>query len=126
MTYLLYIEQKKLVPVIAGLMEGLIMKVDKKEEIAQQELDRIERAIKSFGNTIKEYRQKEGLTLNALATRIGCSAAYMFRVEKGSRIVPVHMRIQILKKGLCWEDNEIEHYLVETVKKYERSIGKQE
>ncbi|GIO25189.1 hypothetical protein [Oceanobacillus sp. J11TS1] len=70
---------------------------------------------------IKEYREKELLSLNDLANRVGCSGTYIFRTEKGSKRVPVHMRVRILKKGLNWMANEIEYYLVETIKKYEQS-----
>jgi len=70
---------------------------------------------------IKEYRKKEILTFDSLAMSVGCSAAFMFRSEKGSRIVPVHMRVRILKKGLNCKESEIEQYLVETVKMYEQN-----
>lgn len=82
-------------------------------------LERIRKAVDDFGGTIKDYRHEEGLTLDDLATRLGCSASYMFRAERGSRIVPIHMRVRILKEGLKWKANEIELYLVETIKRYE-------
>lgn len=96
------------------------MRIEEKVEMDQQTLERIKKAVDDFGSVIKEYRHKEALTLDSFASRIGCSAAYIFRAEKGSRIVPVHMRIRILKEGINWKDNEIEQFLIETVRKYEQ------
>jgi len=87
-------------------------------QMGQQRLEMIRNAVDNFGNTIKDYREKELLTLNELAERVGCSGSYIFRAEKGSRKVPVHMRVKILTKGLNWNSNEIECYLIETVKEY--------
>lgn len=88
-------------------------------EMGQQSLEMIRNAIDNFGSAIRDYREKELLTLNDLAERVGCSGSYIFRAEKGSRKVPVHMRVKILTKGLHWNVNEIECFLIETVKKYE-------
>lgn len=71
-------------------------------------------------NAIRDYREQELLTLNDLAERVGCSGSYIFKAEKGSRIVPVHIRVKILSKGLNWNSSEIECFLIETVKKYEQ------
>lgn len=81
----------------------------------------IENAIDNFGGVIKDYRDKELLTLNDLAERVGCSGSYIFKAEKGSKRVPVHMRVKILREGLNWNSNEIECFLIETVKKYEQN-----
>ncbi|WP_077357588.1 helix-turn-helix domain-containing protein [Virgibacillus halodenitrificans] len=78
-----------------------------------QALVRIEKPVNDFAGVIKEYRKKKMLSIDSLAMRVGCSAAFMFRVEKGSRIIPLHMRVRILKKGLLWRDSEVEQYLVE-------------
>jgi len=85
----------------------------------QQTLTRIRKAVDDFGGAIRDFRQKEGLTLDTLATRVECSASYLFRAERGSRIVPIHMRVRILKEGLKWKADEIEKYLVEIVERYE-------
>ncbi|WP_188697714.1 helix-turn-helix domain-containing protein [Pullulanibacillus camelliae] len=81
---------------------------------------RIRKAIDDFGSVIKEYRKKEVMTLDSLASRVGCSPAFIFRAERGSRIVPIHMRVRILKSGLNWKSSDVEHYLVEMIKGYEQ------
>lgn len=88
-------------------------------EMGQQSLEMIRNAVDNFGSAIRDYREKELLTLNDLAERVGCSGSYIFRAEKGSRKVPIHMRVKILTKGLYWNADEIECFLIETVKKYE-------
>lgn len=95
------------------------MNIDGMFETEQQALEKVRKAVNNFGQVIKEYREKEALTLDSLASRVGCSASYVFRAERGSRIVPIHMRVRILKKGLKWQKDEIILYLVETIKKYE-------
>lgn len=45
---------------------------------------------------------------------------HIFRAEKGTKKVPIHMRDRILKRGLNRKANEIECYLVETIKNYEQ------
>ncbi|OZU89414.1 hypothetical protein CIL03_06790 [Virgibacillus indicus] len=89
-------------------------------EMDQQILERIRKAVEDFGSVIKDYREQEALTLESLASRINCSASYIFRAERGSKIVPIHMRVRILEKGLNWKASEIECFLVETVKRYEQ------
>lgn len=89
-------------------------------EMEQQTLEVIMNAVNNFGSALRDYRKKEALTLDSLASRIGCSAAYIFRAEKGSRIVPIHIRVRILKEGLKWKASGIECFLVETVKMYEQ------
>lgn len=96
------------------------MSIERKGEMELLLLKRIENAIDNFGGMIKEYREKELLTLNSLASRIGCSGTYIFRVEKGKRKVPIHMRVRILKRDLNWKANEIECYLVEIIKGYKQ------
>lgn len=96
-----------------GAGEGIVMD--------QKTLERVRKAVNDFGGVIKDYREKEALTLESLASRIDCSASYMFRAERGSKIVPIHIRARILNKGLNWQANEIEQFLVETVKKYEQN-----
>lgn len=100
----------------AGKLGGLTM-----ENNELNTLEKIKKAVDDFGGTIKDYRHKEGLTFDELAIRLGCSASYMFRAERGSRIVPIHMRVRILKEGLNWKNSEIEYFLIETVKKYEQN-----
>ncbi|WP_193063733.1 helix-turn-helix domain-containing protein [Oceanobacillus oncorhynchi] len=95
------------------------MSIDRKGEMELLLLRRIENAIDNFGGMIKEYREKELLSLNDIVNRVGCSGTYLFRAEKGSKRVPIRMRVQILKKGLGWKANEIKTFLVETVKRYE-------
>lgn len=112
---LVYIERKnRNHATLAGKLGGLTMENEERQILA-----RIRKAVDDFGGTIKDFRQKEALTLDSLATRVGCSASYLFRAERGSRIVPIHMRVRILKEGLKWKANEIELYLVETIKRYE-------
>lgn len=53
------------------------MSIDGKGEMELILLTRIENAIDNFGGMIKEYREKELLTLNSLASRIGCSETYI-------------------------------------------------
>ncbi len=89
-------------------------------ELEIENLERVRNAIDNFGNVIRDYREQELLTLNDLAERVGCSGSYIFKAEKGSRRVPVHMRINILKKGLNWNSDEIECFLIQTVKEYEQ------
>ncbi|MFD1447953.1 helix-turn-helix domain-containing protein [Oceanobacillus profundus] len=96
------------------------MSIDRNSEMELLLLKRIEKAIDNFGGMIKEYREKELLTLNSLASKIGCSGTYIFRAEKGTKKVPIHMRVLILKRGLNWKANEIDCYLVETIKRYEQ------
>lgn len=96
------------------------MRAGERIEMDQQTLERIRKAVDDFGSVIKDYRKKEALTLDSLANRIDCSASYIFRAERGSRIVPIHMRVRILKKCLNWKTSEIECFLIETVRKYEQ------
>lgn len=96
------------------------MRAEERTEMNQQTLERIRKAVDDFGSVIKDYREEGALTLDSLATQIDCSASYIFRAERGSRIVPIHMRVRILEKGLNWKASEIECFLVETVKKYEQ------
>ncbi|MCR2822751.1 helix-turn-helix domain-containing protein [Lederbergia panacisoli] len=98
-----------------GAREGIVMD--------QQTLERVRKAVNDFGGMIKDYREKKVLTLESLASRIDCSASYIFRAERGSKIVPIHMRVRILAKGLNWKASEIEYFLVETVREYERKKG---
>lgn len=81
------------------------MNINGNKEMELKMIIRIENAIENFGGMIK----------------VGCSGSYIFRAERGSRRVPVHMRVNILKKGLNWNSNEIECFLIETVKKYEQN-----
>ena len=99
---------------LAGKLGGLTM-----DNSDRQTLAKIRKAVDDFGGAIKYFRQKEALTLDSLATRVGCSASYLFRAERGSRIVPIHIRVRILREGLKWKTNEIELYLVETIERYE-------
>ncbi|MBS4221868.1 helix-turn-helix domain-containing protein [Lederbergia citrea] len=96
------------------------MRAEERIEMDQQTLERVRKAIDDFGGLIKDYREKEALTLDSLASRIDCSASYIFRAERGSKIVPIHMRVRILEKGLNWKASEIECFLVETVREYEQ------
>lgn len=96
------------------------MKIDEKIEMDQQTSEKIRKAVENFGGVVKDYRENGMLMFDFLAMQVGCSPTYIFRAEKGSRIVPIHMRVRILKNGLNWKPSEIEHYLVETVKKYEQ------
>ncbi|CAM4194066.1 helix-turn-helix domain-containing protein [Lederbergia lenta] len=95
-----------------GAGEGIVMD--------QQTLERIRKAVDDFGSVIKEYRNKEALTYDSIASRIGCSASFIFRAERGSREIPVHMKIRILREGLNWNINEIEQLLVEIGNRYEK------
>ena|SRR5699024_1659128 len=96
------------------------MEIDGKVKMEQQTFKKIRKAVDDFGSVIEEYRKKEILTFDSLAMRVGCSAAFIFRAEKGSRIVPLHMRVRILKNGLNWKASDIERYLIETIKGYEQ------
>ncbi|WP_176555764.1 helix-turn-helix domain-containing protein [Virgibacillus ndiopensis] len=89
----------------------------------QQLIGRIEIIVDDFGRGIKAYREAKGMTLDDLAIQIGCSASFIFRVEKGKRVVPVNRRIMVLKKGLGWKQSQIELYLTEKIKKYEQNNG---
>ncbi|EQB37044.1 hypothetical protein M948_10220 [Virgibacillus sp. CM-4] len=99
------------------------MSMDVGVKIEQQLNGGIEMIVNDFGRGIKAYRDVKGMTLDNLAVRIGCSASFIFRVEKGKRVVPVNRRIMVLKKGLGWKQSQIELYLTETIKKYEQNNG---
>lgn len=99
------------------------MSMDVGVKIEQQLMERIEMIVIDFGRGIRAYREAEGMTLDDLAVRIGCSASFIFRIEKGKRVVPVNRRIMVLKKGLRWKQSQIELYLTETIKKYEQNNG---
>lgn len=82
-------------------------------ELEMETLERVRNAINNFGSVIRDYCEQELLTLNDIAERVGCSGSYIFRAVKGSRRVPVHMRVKILTKGLNWNSNEIECFLIQ-------------
>ncbi|WP_440897445.1 helix-turn-helix domain-containing protein [Amphibacillus sp. Q70] len=37
---------------------------------------------------LREERNKRGLTYDQVASKVGCSTSYLFRVEKGARKIP--------------------------------------
>lgn len=51
--------------------------------------DTIETFLEQVGNNIRTYRQKKGLTLEALGEDIGLDKSNMYRIEQGKNITLV-------------------------------------
>jgi transcriptional regulator with XRE-family HTH domain len=83
----------------------------------------IENAVEDFGNTIRNFRIKNGLTLQDMAEVCDCSPSYIWRVEQHRRNPGIDVRIKILEKGLGFTAEDIYEYLKKYLQQNDEVIG---
>ncbi|WP_339216989.1 helix-turn-helix transcriptional regulator [Ornithinibacillus sp. FSL M8-0202] len=79
----------------------------------EKKLELVNQAIDDFGGLLQDYRRKYFLTLEDMASLVGCSASYIHRIEHGKRNPEIDFRIKVLTMGMNWSTEEIYLYLEE-------------
>ncbi|EFV71669.1 hypothetical protein HMPREF1012_02308 [Bacillus sp. BT1B_CT2] len=79
----------------------------------EQRLVRISKAVEDFGGYLHEYRLAHNLSLQEMSEIVGCSASYIWRIEKYKRFPEMDTRLRMLLA--LWSMEEIYMYLREIV-----------
>lgn len=74
--------------------------MDLKEILASKNNDE-----RTFGQFVRACREEKGLSVRGMATKIGCSAAYLSDIEKGNRYAPKNYLDEIFKALELPEEN---------------------
>jgi transcriptional regulator with XRE-family HTH domain len=83
----------------------------------------IEMALSNFGMYVRQTRVQYGMSLQDLARKTNLSAAFIYRIEVGTRRAYVDTRLVILLCGFNWDTNLVMSYLeriVNNVKQFKR------
>lgn len=79
----------------------------------EKRIQLIKRAVDDFGGLLQNYRRKYFLTLEDMASLVGCSASYIHRIEHHKRNPEIDFRIKVLTMGMNWSTEEVYLYLEE-------------
>ncbi|GIN59925.1 hypothetical protein J8TS2_42440 [Lederbergia ruris] len=79
----------------------------------EQRMDRINKAVEDFGGFLYEYRLTHHLSLQEMSEIVGCSASYIWRIEKYKRFPEMDTTLRMLLA--LWSMEEIYMYLREIV-----------
>lgn len=80
---------------------------------AEEDMDRINKAIEDFGGLLREYRLGHNLSLQDMSGIIGYSASYIWRIEKYRRFPEMDTKLKMLLE--IWLTEDIYMYLQEIV-----------
>lgn len=83
--------------------------------IEEKRMQLVKRAIDDFGGLLKDYRRENFLTLESMASLVGCSPSYIHRIEHYKRKPEVDFRIRVLTMGMHWTTEEVYLYLEEVI-----------
>ncbi|CDO04286.1 transcriptional regulator, y4mF family [Oceanobacillus picturae] len=75
----------------------------------------VNQAIEDFGGLLQDYRRKYFLTLEDMASLVGCSASYIHRIEHGKRNPEIDFRIKVLTMGMNWSTERVYLFLEEVI-----------
>lgn len=83
----------------------------------ESSFERIEKAVNNFGDTIREFRLKNNVSLQDMDEIVSLSASYIWRIENSKRNPDLDMRVRILTLGMCWSTSDIHLYLERMIAK---------
>ncbi|NRG48128.1 helix-turn-helix transcriptional regulator [Bacillus sp. CRN 9] len=86
----------------------------------EEKLELVNQAIDDFGGLLQDYRRKYFLTLEDMASLVGCSASYIHRIEHGKRNPEIDFRIKVLTMGMNWSTEQVYLFLEEVISREQK------
>ncbi|WP_047980750.1 helix-turn-helix domain-containing protein [Ornithinibacillus contaminans] len=81
----------------------------------EKKLELVNQAIEDFGGLLRDYRRKYFLTLEDMASLVGCSTSYIHRIEHGKRNPEIDFRMRVLTVGMNWSTEDVYLFLEKVI-----------